>query len=197
MPFVPPLPDASYHLEAAGSEQVILAASTPLDATLTVPHGARAIVALLYASSAGRYERHHRFVAEVLGQAGLATLEVDLLTPEEEAAWSAPVLSDQRYRVLVDRIEGVLAWLAAHASTARLTVGLCAFGAAISPTLQVARESSWPIGGVACNPDGVRGPTEPSTSPTLWIPFEIRPELGAELAVEFFVRQLCKETRLN
>ena len=42
----------------------------------------------LHAASAGRFEPANRFAGEVLEQAGLATLQVDLLTPSEES--SAP-----------------------------------------------------------------------------------------------------------
>jgi putative phosphoribosyl transferase len=55
-----------------------------IDGDLTVPPGARGIVIFAHGTGSGRYSPRNRFVAGVLNQAGLATLLIDLLTPEEE-----------------------------------------------------------------------------------------------------------------
>ncbi len=71
--------------------------------------------------------RRNRFVAEILNEAGIATLLFDLLTPEEEDI-------DQRTRefrfdidLLTDRLIGVIDWVSRETATAALPLGL--FGA--------------------------------------------------------------------
>ncbi len=56
-----------------------------IDGTLGVPPGARGIVVFAHGSGSSRFSRRNRHVAAALREAGLATLLVDLLTPDEEA----------------------------------------------------------------------------------------------------------------
>ena len=98
-----------------------------LQGTLAVPEHARGVVLFAHGSGSSRFSTRNRFVARVLGDAGLATLLLDLLSPPEEKAdlltrhlrFDIPLLA----RRLVDAID----WLAANPGTAELRVGL--FGA--------------------------------------------------------------------
>jgi putative phosphoribosyl transferase len=56
-----------------------------LDADLSVPEGARAIVMFAHGSGSGRHSPRNRQVAAALGAAGIGTLLLDLLTPREQA----------------------------------------------------------------------------------------------------------------
>ena len=56
-----------------------------LDADLGLPATLRGIVIFAHGSGSGRHSSRNRHVAEVLQRAGIATLLLDLLTPEEEA----------------------------------------------------------------------------------------------------------------
>jgi putative phosphoribosyl transferase len=58
--------------------------SVTLLGDLAVPENASGIVLFAHGSGSGRFSSRNRFVAEVLQQAGLATLLMDLLTVEEE-----------------------------------------------------------------------------------------------------------------
>jgi len=58
-------------------------AGIPLPGTLTVPDGASSLVLFAHGSGSSRHSPRNRFVAEVLQQAGLATLLFDLLTEDE------------------------------------------------------------------------------------------------------------------
>jgi len=51
---------------------------------LDVPEGAVAVVVFAHGSGSSRFSPRNRYVADVLQQAGLATLLMDLLTDEEE-----------------------------------------------------------------------------------------------------------------
>ena len=62
----------------------ISAGSATLDGDLTVPHKARGIVVFAHGSGSSRHSSRNKQVAQHLQERGLATLLMDLLTPEEE-----------------------------------------------------------------------------------------------------------------
>jgi putative phosphoribosyl transferase len=55
-----------------------------LEGNLDIPESARGVVLFAHGSGSGRHSPRNRYVAEELRQAGLGTLLIDLLTPEEE-----------------------------------------------------------------------------------------------------------------
>src|SRR3979409_921112 len=59
--------------------------SVTIEGDLRIPPEARGIVAFAHGSGSSRFSPRNRYVADVLEQAGLATLLMDLLTPGEEA----------------------------------------------------------------------------------------------------------------
>jgi putative phosphoribosyl transferase len=63
----------------------ILAGETILDGDLRIPQKAIGIVVFAHGSGSSRLSRRNLYVAELLQQAGLATLLFDLLTPQEAA----------------------------------------------------------------------------------------------------------------
>jgi dienelactone hydrolase len=98
-----------------------------LPGDLTVPSEARGIVVFAHGSGSGRFSPRNRAVANVLVQAGLATLMMDLLTAEEETI-------DLRTRqlrfdiaLLGRRVIATIDWLARDATAKELPVGC--FGA--------------------------------------------------------------------
>lgn len=94
-----------------------------LEALLGVPEGARGIVAFAHGSGSGRLSPRNNYVARSLRQAGLATLLLDLLTPQEEA--------DRRnvfdIPLLASRLIAATDWLARQPQLADLVPGY--FGA--------------------------------------------------------------------
>jgi putative phosphoribosyl transferase len=58
--------------------------TTTLDGNLAVPAEAHAVILFAHGSGSSRHSPRNRFVAHTLYQAGLATLLLDLLTPQEE-----------------------------------------------------------------------------------------------------------------
>ena len=112
-----------------------------LDADLVVPTGARGVVAFAHGSGSSRHSPRNRQVAEVLNDAGMATLLLDLLTAEEERI-------DERTRelrfdipLLAGRMVAACDWLAGDEETAALPAGL--FGAstgAAAALIAAARE---------------------------------------------------------
>ena len=98
-----------------------------LEGNLGIPEGAKGIVLFAHGSGSGRMSPRNRYVAEALREAGLATLLVDLLTPEEEEA----DLRTRRLRfdigLLSGRLAGATDWLSENPDTRNLRVGY--FGA--------------------------------------------------------------------
>jgi len=98
-----------------------------LDGDLTVPAGSRGIVVFAHGSGSSRHSPRNRYVAGVLSGAGLGTLLMDLLTPEEETI-------DVRTRhlrfdieLLAGRLVAATDWLASGTGTRGLALGY--FGA--------------------------------------------------------------------
>ncbi|HSP53093.1 MAG TPA: phosphoribosyltransferase [Cryobacterium sp.] len=90
---------------------------------LRVPRSAAGVVVFAHGSGSGRYSPRNRFVADVLHQAGLGTLLLDLLTEEEEPL-RANVFD---IGLLAHRLTAVTGWLGTRTDTGSLPV--CYFGA--------------------------------------------------------------------
>src|SRR5438105_1043058 len=101
----------------------IPAGSLRLEGILGVPEAARGAVAFAHGSGSGRHSPRNQFVAQALQTAGLATLLLDLLTPEE-AEDRAQVFDID---LLSSRLETATAWLAECPDTRNLPLGY--FGA--------------------------------------------------------------------
>jgi dienelactone hydrolase len=98
-----------------------------LEGNLGVPAGARGVVLFAHGSGSGRHSPRNRFVARQLRDAGVATLLVDLLTEEEEAADQHTGHLRFDIGLLAERLVGATDWLTEDRRTAGLSVGY--FGA--------------------------------------------------------------------
>jgi putative phosphoribosyl transferase len=105
----------------------VSAGPVELEGTLGVPMEATGVVLFAHGSGSGRHSPRNRYVARVLREAGLATLLIDLLTPEEEEV-------DLRTRqlrfdidLLAERLVGATGWLRDDPNTRNLRTGY--FGA--------------------------------------------------------------------
>lgn len=105
----------------------IVAGPVTLQGDLNIPEGAEGIVLFAHGSGSGRFSPRNRFVAQVLGEGGLATLLIDLLTSDEEAIdrWTGQLRFD--ISLLAGRLVGVTDWLSQHPDTKLLKIGY--FGA--------------------------------------------------------------------
>lgn len=105
----------------------VLAEGTELDGDLRVPKGARGLVLFAHGSGSSRHSPRNRKVAAALNDAGLATLLIDLLTPDEERVDDAT--AELRFDIpfLSRRLDAAIVWLRAEPRTRGLAVGL--FGA--------------------------------------------------------------------
>jgi pimeloyl-ACP methyl ester carboxylesterase len=103
------------------------AAGVALDGDLCVPERALALVLFAHGSGSSRFSPRNRYVARLLNKRRLATLLVDLLTPDEEEydALSAHLRFD--INLLADRLVSATDWAAREPDTRQLPLGY--FGA--------------------------------------------------------------------
>jgi putative phosphoribosyl transferase len=94
---------------------------------LSVPPAVRGLVVFAHGSGSGRFSPRNRAVADVLVDAGLATLLMDLLTPEEEAEDLRTARLRFDVQLLGDRVTGTIDWLGSDPDLGGLPVGC--FGA--------------------------------------------------------------------
>ena len=123
-------PAARVGREGAGERTVqertvqVAAGGVTLEGNLAVPEGARGVVLFAHGSGSSRHSPRNRFVAEVLQKGGLATLLVDLLTPEEEAVDARTRRLRFDIGLLAGRLVGAIDWLAGQPESRGLAVGL-------------------------------------------------------------------------
>jgi dienelactone hydrolase len=98
-----------------------------VDGDLAVPVGATGVVLFAHGSGSSRLSPRNRYVAEVLQQARLATVLVDLLTPEEEVIDERTAQLRFDIGLLGKRLVIAADWLREHDETADLPIGC--FGA--------------------------------------------------------------------
>ena len=98
-----------------------------LEADIIVPEGARGVVVFAHGSGSSRLSPRNRYVAEQLQTAGVGTVLVDLLTPEEEDldARTGSLRFDIAF--LSVRMAALIDWVGQHEEMAGLNLGL--FGA--------------------------------------------------------------------
>lgn len=114
-------------MNATSRSVEIPAAGVVLEGDIDVPEAARGIVVFVHGSGSSRHSPRNRYVAGELEKAGLATVLIDLLTPDEERIDARTTQFRFDIGLLAARVIALTDWLAEHEPTAKLGVGL--FGA--------------------------------------------------------------------
>jgi len=78
---------------------------------LVLPNAANAIVLFAHGSGSSRHSPRNRFVARILQEGGIATLLMDLLTKEEEAADAETGRWRFDVEMLAERLIGATEWI--------------------------------------------------------------------------------------
>jgi putative phosphoribosyl transferase len=105
----------------------IRAGPVTLEGDLLVPEGSVGIVLFAHGSGSSRHSSRNRYVAAELQNGGLATLLIDLLTPEEEAVDRDTAHLRFDIPLLAERLVAATRWLGEDPSTRSYRVGY--FGA--------------------------------------------------------------------
>jgi putative phosphoribosyl transferase len=98
-----------------------------LHGDLGMPPRSRGIVVFAHGSGSSRHSRRNQYVARALERRDLATLVIDLLTPQEEAIDDRTAEYRFDIPMLASRLVSIVDWLARRDDTISLPVGL--FGA--------------------------------------------------------------------
>jgi pimeloyl-ACP methyl ester carboxylesterase len=112
-----------------GEELLVKVVAGPviLEGNLSLPEGVHGVVLFAHGSGSSRHSPRNRYVAQLLNEARLATLLVDLLTSEEEAIDLRTTHLRFDIDLLAERLGGVTDWLMEYPDTRDLRIGY--FGA--------------------------------------------------------------------
>ncbi len=150
----------------------IRAGATTISGDMTVPPGARGIVLFAHGSGSSRHSPRNRRVASALNQGGLATLLVDLLTPEEERRDATS--GEHRFDIdlLAERLVSAIDWVVQEEEVRSLHIGLFGASTGAAAALLASTERADVVGAVVSRggrPD-LAGPALPEVAaPTLLI----------------------------
>jgi putative phosphoribosyl transferase len=126
----------------------ISAGPVTLEGNMDIPTGAGGVVLFAHGSGSGRHSPRNRYVARELRRAGLATLLIDLLTPDEEEI-------DLRTRhlrfdigMLAQRLVVTTDWLKGEPDTRNLRVGYFGASTGAGAALVAAAEHPEEVGAI-------------------------------------------------
>ena len=133
-----------------GEEHTVRVAAGPvcLDGNLSLPEGARGIDLFAHGSGSSRLSPRNRQVAQLLNHAKLATLLVDLLTPEEEVVDLQTAQLRFDIELLAKRLVGVTDWLTQTPETRQLRIGYFGASTGAGAALVAAAERPELVGAV-------------------------------------------------
>jgi len=114
--------------------------TSALPAHLHLPKRLTGIVVFAHGSGSSRHSPRNRYVAELLHQAGLGTLLLDLLTPDEELD-RANVFDIE---LLASRLTAARQWLATRADTSSAHVGYFGASTGAAAALWAAADEAGP-----------------------------------------------------
>jgi putative phosphoribosyl transferase len=119
-----------------------------LEGNLTLPDGAAGLVLFAHGSGSSRHSSRNRHVAAILNQSKLATLLVDLLTPEEEAIDVRTAHLRFDIGLLAERLIGATDWLMEYPDTLDLRIGYFGASTGAAAALVAASERPEAVGAV-------------------------------------------------
>jgi dienelactone hydrolase len=143
-----------------------------LQGDLTIPSSPGGIVLFAHGSGSSRHSPRNKYVAQVLQQAGLATLLMDLLTSDEESrdAYTASLRFD--IELLARRLIEATRWLIEQPQTAPLPIGYFGASTGAAAALVAAAELRDLVAAVVSRggrPDLAGGALRQVVAPTLLI----------------------------
>lgn len=127
----------------ANQVRVQVGPNITLEGNLNIPENARGVILFAHGSGSSRFSPRNQYVAQVLQNAGFATLLIDLLTPREEIEDQHTAHLRFNIPLLSERVVGATNWLAMNASTANLKIGY--FGASTGAAAALVAASQLPL----------------------------------------------------
>lgn len=139
-----------------------------LEGMLKIPQLAKGLVLFAHGSGSSRLSPRNNFVADILNQAGLGTLLIDLLSKQEDEIYQTRFDID----LLTSRLNLVIEWLKKQSTTQNLNLGLFGSSTGAAAALRVAAEKGKDIKAVVSRggrPDLALDVLDRVTAPTLFI----------------------------
>lgn len=117
-----------------GESVQIMSGTIIVEGLLSLPDKACGVVLFAHGSGSSRFSPRNNFVAQILVEAGMGTLLVDLLTPQEDQDYQ------RRFDIslLARRLHDAAKWLRQEKRTAMLPIGLFGASTGAAAALQVA-----------------------------------------------------------
>jgi putative phosphoribosyl transferase len=155
-------------------EQLVrpVSGESTLEGNLVVPVNATGIVLFAHGSGSSRFSPRNRYVAQVLQEAGLATLLLDLLTPTEEAIDERTAGLRFDIPFLARRLVSATDWLLHQTATHHLRIGYFGASTGAAAALVAAAERPEVVGAIVSRggrPDLARAALPRVKAPTLLI----------------------------
>ncbi|WP_039377589.1 dienelactone hydrolase family protein, partial [Parachlamydia acanthamoebae] len=107
-----------------------------LEGMLKIPQSAQGIVLFAHGSGSSRLSPRNNFVADILNDAGLATLLIDLLSEQEDEIYQTRFDID----LLTERLNIVIQWLKKQSATQNLGLGIFGSSTGAAAALRSASE---------------------------------------------------------
>jgi putative phosphoribosyl transferase len=126
----------------------VSAGQVELEGDLSSPDNARGVVLFAHGSGSGRHSPRNRYVARVLQRAGLATLLIDLLTPDEESVDLRTGHLRFDIGLLAERLAGATEWLIDNPDTRDLRIGYFGASTGAGAALVAAAERPREVGAI-------------------------------------------------
>jgi dienelactone hydrolase len=122
----------------------VAAGTATMEGMLELPHDAAGVVLFAHGSGSSRLSPRNNHVARVLRDAGIGTLLLDLLTPQEDSHLN------NRFDIalLTRRLRAAAAWLVAQDATLALPLGLFGASTGAAAALQLAADPAVPVAAV-------------------------------------------------
>lgn len=156
----------------------------PIDGVMTglllLPQGAAGLVLFVHGGGGSKYSRRNRTVAGVLNRGRIATLLVDLLTPEEQEIDGQTQEIRFDIPLLTERVVHAVDWMVEDARTAGLPIGLFGSNTGAAAALGAAAERPRLVRAVVCRggrPDLAGAALSSVTVPTLLLVGGLDPEV--------------------
>ncbi len=128
--------------------QVQVGNDITLEGNLSLPEHPRGVVLFAHGSGSSRHSPRNQFVANVLHEAGLATLLIDLLTADEEEQDRLTGHLRFDINLLSQRVVGATNWLTMNPSTTNLKIGYFGASTGAAAALVAAAQLPHAVGAV-------------------------------------------------
>jgi putative phosphoribosyl transferase len=166
-----------------------------IEGDLNIPEQSTALIVFVHGSGSSRHSPRNKYVARALNEARMATLLIDLLTPDEEAIDRETGEIRFDINLLAGRLSAVTNWLRTQDATEKLHIGYFGASTGAAAALVAAAKHQEVVGAVVSRggrPDLAGAHLQSVHAPTLLIVggndpivIELNRQAASELKAEY------------